>query len=71
MPIYQITIRNTKITNKIRLEKGMTVEVISHEDPVSNGGGKLVHEAFMRKYGIDSKSAGALTPGGYDMTKLK
>lgn len=49
-------------TNGIRLEPGMSVEVVSQSmsNPVVTNGGQLVVDAFMRIYGIDIKKAGAL-----------
>ena len=70
MALYQVTIKTTSLTNGIRLEKGMSVEVACNSNPVSHNGGVLVHEAFLRKYGIDSKQAGALTSGRYVIEKL-
>lgn len=70
MALYEITIKSSSITNGIRLEKGMSVEVASNTNPVSSNGGVLVHEAFLRKYGIDSKRGGALTPGRYTVEKI-
>jgi hypothetical protein len=55
MALYEVTIKSSAIINGIRLEKGMSVEVASNSNPVSSNGGVLVHEAFLRKYGIDSK----------------
>lgn len=70
MALYRITIKGTSMTNGIRLEKGMSVEVACNFHPVSHNGGVLVHEAFFRKYGIDSKRAGALTSGRYAVEKV-
>jgi len=69
MALYEITIKSSSITNGIRLEKGMSVEVACISNPVSSNGGVLVQEAFLRKYGIDSKRGGALTPGRYTVEK--
>lgn len=69
MALYEVTIKHLSLTNGIRLEKGMSVEVACNSNPVSHNGGVLVHEAFLRKYGIDSKRGGALTPGRYTVEK--
>ena len=62
MPVYRITVKTRVVTNGIRLEPGMSVEVVSNSfiDPVHTNGGQAVADAFMRIYGIDIKRAGAL-----------
>ena len=52
-----------KNCNGVRIEPGMTVEVVtqSMSNPVSINGGQVVADAFMRVYGIDIKKAGALS----------
>ncbi len=51
-----------KNTNGIRIEPGMSVEVVtqSMSNPVLTNGGQSVVDAFMRIYGIDIRRAGAL-----------
>ncbi len=51
-----------KNTNGIRIEPGMSVEVVtqSMSNPVLSNGGQPVVDAFMRIYGIDIRRAGAL-----------
>ena len=68
MPLFKITTKNTKYSNGIRLEPGMSVEVItqSMSNPITTNGGKCVIDAFYRIYGIDIKKAGAL-----NMVELK
>ena len=62
MPLYSITVKTRVVTNGIRLEPGMSVEVVSNSfiDPVHTNGGQAVADAFMRIYGVDIKRAGAL-----------
>lgn len=62
MPLYRVTVKTPKNTNGIRLERGMTVDVVSNSmsNPVTTNGGQSVVDAFMRLYGIDLKKAGAL-----------
>ena len=62
MPIFRITVKKRTNTNGIRLEPGMSVEVVSQSfsDPVHTNGGQSVIDAFMRIYGVDIKRAGAL-----------
>lgn len=62
MPLFRITVKTPKNTNGIRLERGMSVDVVSNSmsNPVTTNGGQSVADAFMRIYGIDIKKAGAL-----------
>ncbi len=61
MPLFRITVKQRVNTNGIRLEPGMSVEVVSNSfsDPVHTNG-ESVADAFMRIYGVDIKKAGAL-----------
>lgn len=60
--LYRITVKQNKIANGIRVEKGMSVDVVtnSFSNPVTTNGGQPVVDAFIRIYGIDIKKAGAL-----------
>lgn len=62
MPRFIITTKQMKNANGIRIEPGMSVEVVtqSMSNPVLINGGQLVADAFMRIYGIDIRRAGAL-----------
>ena len=62
MPRFIITTKLMKNANGIRIEPGMSVEVItqSMSNPVLSNGGQPVVDAFMRIYGIDIRKAGAL-----------
>lgn len=44
MPLFRITVKQSKNSNGIRLEKGMSVEVVSNSssNPVSTNGGQAV-----------------------------
>ena len=50
--LYRITVKNSKLTNGIRVEKGMSVDVVSNSmsNPVVTNGGQTVVDAFMRIY---------------------
>ncbi len=63
MPLFRVTVKSRINTNGIRLEPGMSVEVVSNSfsDPVHTNGGQSVVDAFMRIYGVDIKRAGALS----------
>ena len=73
MPRYRITTKSRLFYNGIRIEPGMTVEVVSNSfvNPVIINGGQLVVDAFMRIYGIDIKKAGALNPVHLNVEQLK
>lgn len=62
MAMFQITTKNRKQCNGIRIEPGMTVQVVtqSMSNPVTTNGGQPVIDAFYRIYGIDIKKAGCL-----------
>lgn len=62
MARFQITTRHVKNCNGIRIEPGMSVEVVTQNmsNPVNTNGGTPVIDAFMRIYGIDIKKAGCL-----------
>lgn len=62
MAIFQVTTKNRKQCNGVRIEPGMTVQVVTQSmgNPVTTNGGQPVDDAFMRMYGIDIKKAGCL-----------
>ena len=72
MPLFRITVKQSKNSNGIRIEKGMSVEVVtqSMSNPVSTNGGQVVADAFMRLYGVDIKKAGALSMVYLDVVKI-
>ena len=72
MPLFRITVKTAKTTNNIRLEKGMSVDVVSNSmsNPVVINGGQSVADAFMRIYGVDIKKAGALSMVYLDVQKI-
>lgn len=63
MARFRITTKRLKNSNGIRIEPGMSVEVVtqSMSNPVTTNGGQVVVDAFYRVYGIDIKHAGALS----------
>ncbi len=69
MALWTLTIKSTRIINNVRLEKGMSVEVVSQNHPIGYNNGEATREAFMRKYGVDLKKAGALHPAYFDIHK--
>lgn len=70
--LYRITVKNPKLSNGIRVEKGMSVDVVSNSmsNPVTTNGGQVVMDAFMRIYGIDIKKAGALSMAYLDVERV-
>ena len=70
--LYRITVKNSKLTSGIRVEKGMSVDVPSNSmsNPVTTNGGQAVVDAFMRIYGIDIKKAGALSMAYLDVVRI-
>ena len=72
MPLFKITVKQSKNSNGVRIEKGMSVEVVtqSMSNPVSTNGGQIVADAFMRVYGVDIKKAGALSMVYLDVVKV-
>lgn len=63
MARFRITTKRVKNSNGIRIEPGMSVEVVtqSMSNPVTTNGGQVVVDAFYRIYGIDIKRAGAIS----------
>lgn len=72
MPRFVITTKNRLNNNGIRIEPGMSVEVVtsSFSNPVTTNGGQAVIDAFYRIYGIDIKRAGALSTVHLDVKQL-
>ena len=70
--LYRITVKTPKNTNGVRIERGMSVDVVTNSlsDPVSTNGGQVVADAFMRIYGIDIKKAGALNRAWLDVERI-
>ena len=69
---YRVTVKSPKNTNGVRIERGMSVDVVTNSlsDPVSTNGGQVVADAFMRIYGIDIKKAGALNRAWLDVERI-
>lgn len=72
MARFRITTKMMKNSNGVRIEPGMTVEVVtqSMNTPLLTNGGQAVADAFMRIYGIDIKKAGALNMVYLNVEKL-
>lgn len=71
MALFRATVKSTRVTNGVRLEKGMSVDFpSSYGAPLSTNGGKEVIEAFQRKYGVDIKKAGAVSSAYIEVLKV-
>lgn len=70
--LYRVTVKNNRIANGIRLEKGMSVEVSSQSFPLlsTKQGKEQVNNAFKAKYGVDIKKACADTSLYLDVVKI-
>ena len=70
--LYRVTVKNSKITSGIRLECGMSVDVVTNSmsNPVTTNGGQPVVDAFLRIYGIDIRKAGALSMAWLDVERI-
>ena len=62
MPVYRITVKQSKLTSGERIEKGMSVDVVSSSmsNPVI-AEKNAVASAYMRIYGVDINKVGALS----------
>ena len=72
MAVFRVTVKTAKNSNGVRIEKGMTVDVVTNSmmNPVITDGGKSVIESFNRIYGIDIKKAGVLSMAYLDVQKI-
>ena len=70
--LYRVTVKSSKNSNGIRVERGMSVDVVTNNitNPVTTNGGQAVADAFMRIYGIDIRKAGALNMVYLDVQKI-
>lgn len=70
--LYRVTVKSSKLTNGVRIDKGMSVDVVTNStsNPVLINGGKEVADAFMRIYGVDIKKAGALSMAWLDVERI-
>ncbi len=70
--VYRVTVKNSKNTNGVRIDRGMSVDVVTNSitNPVTTNGGQAVADAFMRIYGIDIRRAGALNMSYLDVQRI-
>lgn len=69
MSLWKVTIKNSRYVNGVRIERGMSVQVVSTAHPLTSSGLGLVRDAFIRIYGIDLKAANALGGAYLDAKK--
>lgn len=72
MPLFRVTVKQAKISSGIRIERGMSVDVVSNSmsNPLTVNGGQLVADAFMRIYGVDMKRLGVLSTVYLDVVRV-
>ena len=72
MPLFRVTVKQMKLTSGIRIEPGMSVDVVTNSmsNPLTTNGGQVVVDAFMRVYGIDLKRIGALSTVYLDVVRV-
>lgn len=72
MPLFRVTVKQMKLTSGIRIEPGMSVDVVTNSmsNPLTTNGGQAVADAFMRVYGIDLKRIGALSTVYLDVQRV-
>ena len=70
--LYRVTVKQNKLNAGIRIERGMSVDVVTNSmsNPVTTNGGQPVADAFMRIYGIDIRKAGALNMAYLDVERI-
>lgn len=72
MPRFIITTKRLTQSNGIRIEPGMSVEVVTnyYGNPILYNGGQDVVNAFYRIYGIDIRRAGILNTAFLDVKQI-
>lgn len=72
MPRFLITTKMRTQFNGIRIEPGMSVEVVTlnYGNPLLTNGGQEVANAFMRIYGIDIRRAGIMSQAYLDVERI-
>ena len=72
MPRFLVTTKRMTQFNGIRIEPGMSVEVITntYANPLLFNGGQPVADAFMRIYDIDIRKAGIMSTVYLDVEQI-
>lgn len=70
--LYRVTVKQNKLTSGMRVERGMSVDVVTNSiaNPVITNGGQVVADAFMRIYGIDIRKIGVLNMAYLDVERI-
>lgn len=72
MPLFRVTVKQSKLSNGQRIERGMQVDVVTNSmsNPLTVSGGQAVADAFMRIYGVDMKRLEALSTVYLDVERV-
>ena len=72
MPLFRVTVKQSKLANGKRIEREMQVDVVTNSmsNPLTVSGGQAVTDAFMRIYGVDMKHLGALSSVYLDVGRV-
>ena len=72
MPLFRVTVKQSKLSGGMRIERGMQVDVVTNSMsyPLTVSGGQAVADAFMRIYGVDMKRLGALSTVYLDVERI-
>ena len=72
MPLFRVTVKQSKVSNGQRIERGMQVDVVTNSmsNPISVNGGQAIADAFMRIYGVDMKRLGVLSTVYLDVVRV-
>lgn len=72
MPLFRVTVKQSKLSSGIRIERGMSVDVVTNSmsNPLTTNGGQAVADAFMRIYGVDMKRLNALSTVYLDVERV-
>lgn len=72
MPLFRVTVKQSKLSSGIRIERGMSVDVVTNSmsNPLTTNGGQAVVDAFMRIYGVDMKRLNALSTVYLDVERI-
>lgn len=73
MPQFQVTVKQMKNSNGLRIEPGMSATVVtqSMSNPIqSSAGQQAIADAFMRIYGVDLKRIGAMSTVYIDVKQI-
>jgi hypothetical protein len=73
MALFKVKVKNTLFRNGVRLEKGMSVDVVmlsAAHFPLHHNGGQAIVDAFMRIYGIDLRKANAVNSAVLEVVRV-